>query len=95
MALHVVPSSLTLHWSPSSHAAHVALTVLSLLLERVVERACEDTWRNISDDLRQVKLAQLLSPDGEVWQVTEPGQKARSRLKSLKIPPPGPIARIT
>jgi transposase len=82
------------HWAPHRIHAHVALTVLSLLLERVIERECEDTWRNIRDDLRQVKLAQLSSPDGEVWQVTEPSQKAGSRLKTLKIPPPGPIARV-
>jgi transposase len=82
------------HWAPHRIHAHVALTVLSLLLERVIERECEDTWRNIRDDLRQVKLAQLSSPDGEVWQVTEPSQKAGSRLKTRKIPPPGPIARV-
>lgn len=83
------------HWAVHRIHAHVALTVLSLLLERVIERACGDTWRNIRDDLRQVKLAQLLSPDGEVWQVTEPGPKAAKRLKTLKIPPPAPIARMT
>jgi transposase len=82
------------HWAPHRIHAHVALTVLSLLLERVIERECEDTWRNIRDDLRQVKLAQLSSPDGEVWQVTEPTHRAGNRLKTLKIPPPGPVARV-
>jgi hypothetical protein len=52
------------HWAPHRIHAHVALTVLSLLLERVAERACADTWRNIRDDLRRIKLAQLLSPTG-------------------------------
>ncbi len=47
--------------------AHVAITVLALLLERVAEQACADTWRNIRDDLKQIKLAQLLSPNGTVW----------------------------
>jgi hypothetical protein len=46
--------------------------VLALLLERVIEQACGDTWRNIRADLNQIKLAQLLSPHGEVWPVTEP-----------------------
>ncbi len=81
------------HWAPHRIHAHVALTVLALLLERVIERACEDTWRNIRADLRQIKLAQLLSPDGEVWQVTEPGYSASNRLKTLKIKAPGPILR--
>ena len=30
--------------------AHIALTVIGLLLERVAEHGCADTWRNIRDD---------------------------------------------
>ena len=60
------------HWAPHRIHAHVALTVLSLRLERIAEQACGDTWRNIRDDLKQIKLAQLSSPNGTVWQVTEP-----------------------
>jgi hypothetical protein len=71
--------------------AHIALTVLALLLERVAERDCGDTWRNIRDDLRQVKLAQLSAPHGEVWQVTEPAAAAQKRLKSLRINNPPTI----
>ena len=56
-----------------------------VFLERVAERACGDTWRNIRDDLGQVELAQLSGHHGDVWQVTEPAPDARHRLKSLKI----------
>jgi len=79
------------HWAPHRIHAHVFLTVLALLLERVAEQACGDTWRNIRDDLRQIKLAQLLGPNGTVWQVTEPRPEARNRLKSLDIPNPPPV----
>ena len=65
-----------------------------MLLERVAELACEDTWRNIRDDLKQIKLAQLLSPNGTVWQVTEPSTMAAKRLKSLKINKPPPILQV-
>ena len=78
---------------PVYHHAHVFLTVLALLLERIAEH-CGDTWRNIRDDLKQIKLAQLLSPNGTVWQVTEPGPEALNRLKSLKIDKPPPILRV-
>lgn len=71
--------------------AHVFLTVLSLLLERVAEQACGDTWRNIRDDLKQVKLAQLSSENGALWQVTEPRPEARNRLKLLEIDNPPTI----
>jgi transposase len=82
------------HWAVHRIHAHVALTVLALLLERVAEHACGDTWRNIRDDLKQIKLAQLSSPNGTVWQVTEPAPPALKRLKSLQIPPPPPILKL-
>lgn len=82
------------HWAPHRIHAHVALTVLSLLLERVAEQACGDTWRNIRDDLRRIKLAQLLSPNGTVWQSTEPAPDALKRLKSLQIHKPPPILHL-
>jgi hypothetical protein len=76
------------HWAPHRISAHVSLTMLALLLERIAENACGDTWRNIRDDLRQIKLAQLSTPHGELWQVTEPSQPALNRLKQLGIPAP-------
>jgi transposase len=60
------------HWTVRRIHAYVALTVLSLLLERTAEHAFSDTWRNIRDDLKVIKLGQLLSPHATVWQVTEP-----------------------
>lgn len=79
------------HWAVHRIHAHVALTVLALLLERAAELACADTWRNIRDDLKQIKLAQLSSPNGTVWQVTEPAVAAAKRLKALKIKAPAPL----
>ncbi|MCP5418082.1 MAG: hypothetical protein H6965_13395 [Chromatiaceae bacterium] len=40
------------HWTPHRICAHVSLSVLALLLERVAEHRCGDTWRNIRDDLK-------------------------------------------
>jgi hypothetical protein len=82
------------HWAPHRIHAHVALTVLSLRLERMAEQGCGDTWRNIRDHLKRIKLAQLLSPNGTVWQVTEPSPDALKRLKSLNIPRPAPILQL-
>jgi hypothetical protein len=68
--------------------------MVGLLLERLAENACQDTWRNIRDDLRQIKVAQFLTPQGEFWQVTEPGSAAANRLKQLKLPPPPPVLKV-
>jgi hypothetical protein len=69
--------------------------VLSLLLERVIEHACQDTWRNIRDDLKRIQLAQLSSPNGTIRQVTEPSDATSKRLKYLKIKPPAPILDLS
>jgi DDE family transposase len=97
-AWHTLKSGLKLrpvfHWAPHRIHAHVSLTILALLLERTAEHACADTWRNIRDDLKRIKLAQLLSPNGAVWQVTEPTPAAAKRLKALKIKAPPPILQL-
>ena len=82
------------HWAPHRIHAHVSITVLALLLQRVAENACHDTWRNIRDDLRHIQLAQLLSPHGTVWQVTEPTDSASNRLKLLNIKSPAPVLSL-
>jgi transposase len=76
------------HWVAHRIHAHVSITVLSLLLQRVAETQCKDTWRNIRDDLKQIKLAELFGPNGTVWQVTEPRPAARNRMQSLGISKP-------
>jgi hypothetical protein len=64
-------------------------------LERVIEHACQDTWRNIRDDLKRIQLAQLSSPAGTIWQVTDLSDAASKRLKDLKIKPPAPILDLS
>src|ERR671925_1610086 len=83
------------HWAVHRIHAHVALSVLALLLERVVEQACSATWRNIRAHLDHIQLAQLLSPHGEVWQVTEPSPEASNYLKRLDIKHPPAIVHPT
>ena len=83
------------HWAVHRIHAHVALSVLALLLERVIEQACGDTWRNIRTALERLKLAQLLSPHGEVWQVTEPAPDASKHLQSLALKNPPAVLHLT
>lgn len=73
------------HHAEHRMRAHIALCVIALLLERVIEKACEDTWRNIRNDLKKVQLGQLSGPDGTTWQVTEPRPEAKKWLSKLNI----------
>ena len=74
--------------------AHIALTVVGLLLDRMAEHACAETWRNIRDDLKGIQLAQLIGANGTLWLVTEPRPSVSNRLKLLQINPPPPILKL-
>jgi hypothetical protein len=76
------------HWAVHRMHAHVALRVLGWFLERVIERAGGDTWRNIRAAMEQITLVQWLSPHGEVWQVTEPSPEAAQPLQRLEMKNP-------
>jgi len=76
------------HWVAHRIHAHVRLSVLSLLLERVAERACQDTWRNIRDRLEQLKVAVFRSPHGRLVQTSELRPETLKVLNQLKIKPP-------
>lgn len=76
------------HWVAHRIHAHVRLAVLSLLLERVAERACQDTWRNIRDHLDQLKVARFRTPHGRLVQTSELRPETLKVLNQLKIKPP-------
>jgi len=83
------------HHAPHRIHAHIRLCVLALLIERVAETLCGDTWRNIRDDLNQVKVGILQGPAGRVVQVTEAREDARKRLEQLDIQPPPSVLSAT
>lgn len=72
------------------HRPHLTPAVLSRRRERLAEQVCADTWRNLRDDLKHFKLAQLPCPSGTVWQVTRTPPEAHEPVPSLnasKAPP--------
>jgi hypothetical protein len=75
------------HRTPDRIRSHVFLCVLALLLERVAEKACERSWPRIREELRTIKIGQLLTPNGTVYQATPGSQEARNLLKLMKIEP--------
>jgi hypothetical protein len=46
-------------------------------------------------DVNQRKVAQVLSPHGEVWQVTEPSLDAAKHLKRLALKNPPAVLHLT
>lgn len=82
------------HRTPGRIKSHVFLCVLALLLERVVENSCGDTWRNIRDELRRIKVGQLLTPNGTIYQTSPISPASHNILKKLNIKPPAEILAV-
>lgn len=76
------------HRLPCRIKAHVTLCVMALLLQRVAENTCGDTWRNIRDALRQIKVTEYKSPDGHFVQTNVIKPEPGALLKALKIKEP-------
>jgi transposase len=83
------------HHAPHRIRAHVVLCMMALLLERMVERACGDTWRNLRNQLKKQKMVQFISRKKRVIQTTNPTSQIRNIFKSLEIKLPPTIHSIT
>lgn len=75
--------------------AHVLLCWLALLLIRVAENRCEDTWRNIRNELDRMHLVTFSGPEGLLKQRTETTSAQRCIFSALEIPEPPLIAEIS
>jgi len=69
--------------------AHVLICWLALLLTRVAERRCEQTWRQINRETSRLKQVTLGGEAGTIVQTTplRPAQKAIYQALSLTPPP--------
>jgi transposase len=82
------------HHRPWRIQAHVSLTVLGLLLERIAEIRTGDTWRNIRDQLDAIKVVEYEHGGARVRQTTELSPSAVSLLKQLKVATPPLIHHV-
>ena len=74
--------------------ANIVLGTEALLPERVAERACDTTWPRLREDLRTIKIAQLLTSNGTVYQSAPVNAEACNTLKTLKIEPLPEVLRV-
>lgn len=79
------------HRVPLRIKAHVTLCVIALLLERVAELACNDTWRNIRAAMRLVKVAKYETPHGSYVRTNRLRPEPAKILQALKLAEPGPL----
>ena len=75
--------------------AHVALCWLALLLARVAENACDDTWPEIRRQLDRIHVGTFTGPAGTFRQRTEITDAQHDILALLGIDPPPKICQLT
>ena len=71
------------------------ICVFALLLERIAERACEDTWRNIRTALDEIQVVPCETPSGSFLKTTRATPATLALLKKLGVPPPPRLLEVT
>ncbi len=75
--------------------AHVLLCWLALLLVRVIETRCQDTWPRLRHELERMKVGAFSGPAGTFRQRTEITTPQRAILTKLELPEPPRIHELT
>jgi hypothetical protein len=89
--LHMRP---VFHFRPWRIHAHVSISVLALLLERIIEIRTGESWRNVRARLSTVKVIEYEHGDARVRQTTEVRSDVKDLLRKLKIPSPPKIHAV-
>jgi transposase len=76
------------HHRPWRIHAHVTISVIALLLERIIEIRAGDTWRNVRATLERVKVIEYDRAEVRVQQTTELSPDVERLLRRLKVSPP-------
>jgi len=75
--------------------AHVVLCWLALLLVRVIETSCGDTWPNLRRELEQLQLGGFSGPSGTFRQRTEITAPQRAIFAKLELAEPPRLQELT
>ncbi len=79
------------HYREDRIRSHIQLCWLALLLIRVIENGCDDTWRNIRNKLDRMHLGTLGTKDGSIAKRSETTEGQRAILTALGLREPAQI----
>ena len=82
------------HRLPRCIEAHVALCMMALLIERVVERVCEQSWAQLRHVLCQLQATEFHTSSHVFFQRNQPTEALVKLLKKLDIPLPATILSV-
>jgi len=83
------------HHRPWRIQAHVTISVLALLLERVAEIRTGDTWRNIAARLEKVQVVEYDRGEARIQQTTEVRPEVATLLRKLGVALPPKLHSVT
>ncbi len=82
------------HRAPWRIQAHVTISVLSLLLERIAELRAADTWRNVRAQLERIQVVEYDHAQARIRQTTELRPEADALLRKLRVAAPPKLHAI-
>jgi hypothetical protein len=88
---HIIDLRPVYHRKEERIRAHVLLCWLALLLVRVAENACGESWPNLRRELQKIKLGSFSGPAGSFSQRTEITAAQRAILAKIELPEPARI----
>jgi transposase len=91
---HVLDLRPVYHRKEDRIRAHVLLCWLALLLIRICETTCSDTWPNLRRELKKIKVGTFEGPAGTFRRRTETTTNQRRILSKLKLAEPPRIQEL-
>ncbi len=82
------------HFRPWRIQAHVTISMLALLLERIVEIRTGDTWRNVRAQLEKIQVVEYDRAGARIRQTTEVRRETLALLRQLHLSPPPKLHAI-
>jgi transposase len=82
------------HYRPWRIHAHVSISVLALLLERIAEIRARDTWRNIAAKLEKIQVIEYDRGEARVQQTTQLRDEHLALLQQLGVPVPARVHAV-
>jgi transposase len=83
------------HWLPRRIEAHVKLCVFALLIERVAELRCKQSWSRINRSLSTLQVSEFQTPNHQFFQRNEASPELAQTLKYLDIPMPKLVLNVS
>jgi transposase len=82
------------HWSPRRIESHIKICVLSLLIQRIAELACDMPWSKIHNILERLQVTECQTSSHVFFKLNEIPQEVRDIFKKVEIHLPKGILGI-